>query len=138
MTLAHRITVIDAERQSATELSRHDPLTGLANRRAFDAFLLASFNLSRRHGHALALLSIDIDHFKSYNDAFGHPAGDALLKDLSIILSSHARETDLVARLGGEEFGIILPETDAEGARVLAERVRAEVEQATQFRRPLT
>jgi diguanylate cyclase (GGDEF)-like protein len=138
LTLAHRITVIDAARLSAAELARHDPLTGLTNRRAFDAFLLESFNLSRRHGHALALLLIDIDHFKSYNDAFGHPAGDALLKELSVILSSLARETDLVARLGGEEFGIVLPETDAGGARVFAERVRTEVEQATQFKRALT
>ncbi len=138
LTLAHRITVIDAERRSAAELSRHDPLTGLANRRAFDSFLFESFNLSRRHGHALALLLIDIDHFKSYNDVFGHPAGDALLKDLSVILASLARATDLVARLGGEEFGIVLPETDMVGARVLAERVRAEVAQATQFRRQVT
>lgn len=138
LALAHRITVIDAERQAVAELSRHDPLTGLANRRAFDAFLLESFHLSRRYGHPLALLSIDIDHFKSYNDVFGHPAGDELLRNLSVILRSLARETDLVARLGGEEFGIILPETDAEGARALAERIRAEMEQATQFRRQVT
>ncbi len=138
LALAHRITVIDAERQSAAELSRHDPLTGLANRRAFDTFLLENFNLSRRHGHSLALLSIDVDQFKTYNDVFGHPAGDALLKGLGVILSSLARETDLVARLGGEEFGIVLPETDVEGACAFAERVRAEVEQATQFRRQIT
>lgn len=138
LALAHRITVIDAERQAAAELSRHDPLTGLANRRAFDAFLLESFHLSRRHGHALSLLLMDVDHFKSYNDVFGHPAGDELLRKLSVILRTVARETDLVARLGGEEFGIVLPETDAEGARVLAERVRAEMEQATQFKRQVT
>ena len=138
VTLAHRITVVDAERQSATELSRHDALTGLANRRAFDAFLHESFQLSRRHAHPAALLLLDIDHFKSYNDAFGHTAGDALLKTLSVILSSLVRETDLVARLGGEEFGIVLPETNMEGARKLAERVRAEVEQAAQFRRRVT
>lgn len=138
VTLAHRITVVDAERQSATELSRHDALTGLANRRAFDAFLRESFQLSRRYTHPAALVLLDIDHFKSYNDAFGHSAGDALLKSLSVILSSLVRETDLVARLGGEEFGIVLPETDVAGARKLAERVRAEVEQATQFRRRVT
>lgn len=138
LTLAHRITIIDAERQSATRLSRHDPLTGLANRRAFDSFLLENLNLSRRHGHALALLMVDIDDFKSYNDIFGHPAGDALLKSLSAVLSSLARETDLVARLGGDEFGIVLPETDAAGARVLAERVRAAVEGSTQCRRQVT
>ena len=138
VTLAHRITVIDAERESARELSRHDPLTGVANRRAFDAFLLESFKLARRHAHPMALLSLDIDHFKSYNDAFGHPAGDALLKDLSGILCSLVRETDLVARLGGEEFGIVLPETNAEGARKLAERVRTGVEHADRFRRQVT
>ena len=138
MLLAHRITLIDAERRVATELSRHDPLTGLANRRAFDSFLLESLNLAKRHGHALSLMLFDIDRFKSYNDAYGHPAGDELLKGMGILLASVTRDTDLVARIGGEEFAIALPETDLAGAYVLAERARAEVERSSLFKRRVT
>jgi len=138
MMLARRIDAMDAERTAATELSRHDALTGLANRRAFDDFLLESFNLARRHRHALSLVLLDVDRFKSYNDAFGHPAGDELLRTLAGLLQCVGRETDLVARIGGEEFAIVLPETDLEGAEALAERVRAAVERSTSFRRPVT
>lgn len=138
MLLASRITAMDAERTAATELSRHDALTGLANRRAFDAFLLENFNLARRHRHALSLLLLDIDRFKSYNDAYGHPAGDELLRTLAGLLLSVGRETDLPARIGGEEFALVLPETDLAGAEALAERVRAAVERSTSFRRPVT
>jgi len=138
MMLASRINAMDAERTAATELSRHDALTGLANRRGFDAFLLESFNLARRHRHALSLVLLDVDRFKSYNDAFGHPAGDELLRTLAGLLLSVGRETDLAARIGGEEFAIVLPETDLEGAEALAERVRAAVERSTSFRRPVT
>jgi diguanylate cyclase (GGDEF)-like protein len=138
LLLAHRIAAIEAERNLATRISLHDPLTGLANRRAFDVFLLESFNLAKRHQHAMSLMLLDIDRFKSYNDEFGHPAGDELLKRISMLLSSQARETDLVARIGGEEFAIGLPETDLEGARVIAERIRAEVELSRLFRRTVT
>lgn len=138
LLLAHRIELIDAERTFATEMSLHDPLTGLANRRAFDSFLFEAFSLAKRHGHALSVSLLDIDHFKSYNDGYGHPAGDELLKSLGRLLSSVARETDMVARIGGEEFAIALPETDLDGARVISERVRAEVERSAIFRRAIT
>ena len=138
MLLAHRIMLIDAERNAAMELSRHDPLTGLANRRAFDSFLLEKFNLAKRHGHALSLMLLDIDRFKSYNDAYGHPAGDELLRAVGILLSSLARKTDLAARVGGEEFAIVLSETDLAGAHILAERARTEVERSSLFRRRVT
>ena len=138
LLLAHRIAVIDAERTLATEMSLHDPLTGLANRRAFDAFLHETFSLAKRHGHALSLALLDIDHFKSYNDDYGHPAGDQLLKSFAGLLTSVARETDLVARIGGEEFVIALPETELAGARAIAERLRAEMEQSALFRRTVT
>ena len=138
LLLAHRIALIDEEKTFATEMSLHDPLTGLANRRAFDAFMRESFSLARRHHHPLSLAMLDIDHFKSYNDEYGHPAGDELLKALGKLLCSVARETDLVARVGGEEFAIALPETDLAGARVIAERVRAEMERSALFRRTVT
>lgn len=138
LLLAHRIALIDAERTVATEMSLHDPLTDIANRRAFDSFLFESFSLARRHKHPLSLAMLDIDHFKLYNDDYGHPAGDELLKSLARLLSSVARETDLVARIGGEEFAIALPETDLAGARVIAERVRMEMERSVFFRRTVT
>jgi diguanylate cyclase (GGDEF)-like protein len=138
MVLAHRVIAIDAERAKATELSRHDSLTGLANRRAFDDFILESFRLARRHARPLALLMLDVDHFKHYNDTFGHPAGDEALRITARLLSIHARETDLVARIGGEEFAIVLPETDIAGALLLAERIREEVEQSASYRRRMT
>ena len=138
IVLARRITLIDAERSAATELSLHDPLTGLANRRAFDSFLLSSLNLAKRHHHALSLILLDIDWFKSYNDHFGHPAGDELLKSIARLLASIARGTDLVARVGGEEFAIALPETDLAGAHAIAERIRAEMERSPLSRRPVT
>lgn len=138
LLLAHRIALIDAERTLATEMSLRDPLTGLANRRAFDSFLIESFNLAKRHRHQMSLAMLDIDRFKSYNDDYGHPAGDELLKLVARLLSSVARETDLVARVGGEEFAVALPETDLAGARVIAERMRTEMERSGLFRRTVT
>jgi diguanylate cyclase (GGDEF)-like protein len=138
LLLAHRIAASDAERDLATRMSLRDPLTGLANRRAFDSFLAESFSLAKRHHHPMSLMILDIDRFQSYNDELGHPAGDELLKSIGMLLSSQARGTDLVARIGGEEFAIALPETDLAGARVIAERVRAEVERSRLFRRTLT
>ena len=137
LILARRIEILDAERTAATLMSRHDALTGLANRRAFDAFLLEAFNRARRYGRQLSLLTIDIDHFKSYNDSFGHPAGDEVLRGAARVLAHVARESDLVARLGGEEFAIVLPETGVVGAYALAERVRESVA-ALKLRRVVT
>jgi diguanylate cyclase (GGDEF)-like protein len=138
LLLAHRMSVMDAERVAATELSRHDPLTGLLNRRAFDVSLDQLFRLAKRHVRPLSLLMLDVDNFKSYNDTFGHPAGDELLQRLAELLGKHPRATDLVARVGGEEFAMLLPETELPGALVLAERVRRDVERYPGFRRPMT
>jgi diguanylate cyclase (GGDEF)-like protein len=137
LTLARRIEILDAERTRATIMSCHDPLTGVANRRAFDAFLLEAFNRARRYHRPLSLLTIDVDEFKSYNDTFGHPAGDAVLTAVAAVFIGVARDTDLVARIGGEEFAIVLPETVASGARALAERVREKVTEIA-LHRPVT
>ncbi|MGQ0641319.1 MAG: sensor domain-containing diguanylate cyclase [Gemmatimonadaceae bacterium] len=109
------------------ELSLTDQLTGLANRRAIDQKLAEEIQLAVRHSTPLSLLLLDVDHFKQYNDAFGHPAGDEVLRTVGKVLQSHSRATDCAARWGGEEFAVLLRHTGADGARVVAERMRQAV-----------
>jgi len=104
--------------------ARTDPLTGLGNRRVFDERVLAEVARSRRHGRPLALLMFDLDHFKQVNDRFGHLVGDDLLALFGSILREDLRASDLPCRYGGEEFLIIAPETSAERAQIVAERIR--------------
>jgi diguanylate cyclase (GGDEF)-like protein len=104
-----------------------DPLTGVANRRVFFERLDAELARSRRHGNALSLLMVDVDHFKSINDRHGHQVGDVVLADIATGLRDTLRTADVVARYGGEEFSIILPETGLEEATRAAERVRAAI-----------
>jgi diguanylate cyclase (GGDEF)-like protein len=101
-----------------------DALTGVPNRRAYDQKLTEEFSRAKRTGAPLSLLLIDIDHFKEYNDKFGHPAGDTALQSVARVLMSSLRPYDFLARYGGEEFVIILPSTDLTDAIVVAERVR--------------
>ncbi|WP_070273338.1 sensor domain-containing diguanylate cyclase, partial [Duganella sp. HH101] len=107
-----------------------DHLTGLSNRRAF--FEAAELELARRQQsrRPLSLLMVDADHFKRINDAHGHPAGDAVLRRLAATMQRLCREVDVVARLGGEEFALLLPGVDQGAALAVAERLRAEVAQA--------
>jgi len=115
-----------------------DGLTHLKNRRAFETRLDEELSRARRTRMPLSLLMADVDHFKSFNDQFGHPAGDRVLRNVSRLLEGNARSTDFVARYGGEEFVLLLPNTDESGAMVLAERMRRAVEQGTWLERPIT
>ncbi|GAA0701918.1 hypothetical protein GCM10009104_33990 [Marinobacterium maritimum] len=110
-------------------LATTDPLTGLCNRRAFIERLHKEQRLSQRLQHESALMMIDFDHFKQINDQYGHQAGDDVLQHFAHMATGCLRETDLLGRLGGEEFALLLPGTDLEGALHLAERIRACLEQ---------
>ncbi len=117
------------ERQNALLLERAstDGLTGLSNRRHFDEVLNLAMQTASLKNQWLSLILLDVDHFKHYNDDFGHLAGDDVLRSLAETLRSHARIEDLVARYGGEEFAVILPETGEAAARSFAEKLRTEV-----------
>jgi len=109
------------------ELTRQDGLTGLFNRRAMAERIQELHALARRHGSPYAVILLDIDHFKLYNDSQGHPAGDEVIRGIAGALRESIRSTDAIYRYGGEEFLILLPETEAHGASLVAERVRAVV-----------
>lgn len=115
-------------REELERLSVTDELTGLANRRRLTTELEREIQRSERHKRTCAVLMLDVDKFKHFNDTYGHPAGDAVLKRLAQVLRDSVREVDTVARYGGEEFLVILPETATEGAAVMAERIRANTE----------
>ncbi len=117
---------LEAERANALT----DPLTGAPNRLAFDQRMEAEFARWQRHGHPLSLVVMDIDHFKRINDTFGHKAGDRALKAIVQALRQHVRGSDFMARVGGEEFVLILPDTDLEGAERVAEKIRAGIERS--------
>ncbi len=105
-----------------------DPLTGCVNRRALENRLRSDWRLAKRRGSHVAVVAIDLDHFKSINDSRGHPVGDLVLQQLAGIMKATARDTDTVARLGGDEFIIVLPDTGWEGAVTFAERLRRRVQ----------
>jgi len=114
------------------EMALRDGLTGLFNHRYFQESFEAELSRAKRHNHPVGLLFIDVDHFKTYNDKHGHPAGDRLLRRLAEVLlggrvsglPAQTRASDIVARYGGEEFVIVLPETNLEGSVIKAERIR--------------
>jgi len=107
-----------------------DGLTGLVNHRTFQTRFDEALQLANRYEKKVAFVLTDIDHFKSVNDTYGHLVGDQVLKGVAAILRRGARDTDVVARYGGEEFCLVVPETDTAGAKVIAERIRKEVQAA--------
>jgi diguanylate cyclase (GGDEF)-like protein len=120
------------------ELSLTDPLTGIYNRRYFDLFLRNEVNRSLRVGHGLALILLDIDHFKAYNDTYGHQAGDKVIHNVARSMQEGRRGTDVAARIGGEEFTLILPETRADGAQTVAEKIQDVIRSSSTFEHPIT
>jgi len=106
-----------------------DGLTGIHNKRYLMESLEREIPRARRHQRPLSLVMFDIDHFKNVNDSFGHLAGDYVLKELAGVVKSRLRPDDVLGRYGGEEFGVILPETTKEGAEIIAEELRALVEE---------
>lgn len=110
------------------EEARTDPLTGLLNRRGFDEHAAREFAHAGRDGSEIALATLDIDHFKNVNDEWGHLVGDRVLANLARLLAAESRGIDVAARLGGEEFAVLMPGCDAAGAEALIDRVRAGLE----------
>lgn len=120
-----RLTAINERLQS---LSTTDGLLGIANRMSFDKRINYEFQRAIRYGKPLALLILDLDHFKRVNDTHGHPFGDLVLKSIADVLVDSVRQVDFVARYGGEEMVVGLPETNADQAMIVAERIRSRVE----------
>ena len=129
------LAVANAQLQA---LATTDGLTGLKNHRAFQEFLQMEFQRAIRHPAPFSVILLDVDNFKDYNDAFGHPAGDEVLKAVAQALKQEARRSDLAARYGGEEFVLVLPDTDSAGALVTAERLRQGVEALDHLHHPVT
>jgi len=111
------------DQQRLAALAMHDPLTGLYNRRGFYGYVRQWASWSTRYGHPLGVLLVDIDRFKSINDAYGHPRGDDALRVISAALCQAVRTSDVVGRYGGDEFAILAPETDAEELVLLMDRI---------------
>jgi two-component system cell cycle response regulator len=128
--LARTIRELEASRRALAEQATTDPLTRLKNRRAFYQEGKHSLALSLRNNTPMSLMLLDLDHFKQINDTYGHQAGDKVLIAIAGLLARMSRAVDTVARVGGEEFAIVLPGTGRDGATVLAERIRTTIEKA--------
>ncbi len=126
--VAERTEALEQKIKQVEELSVTDPLTGIFNRKRFNEELSVEIERVKRYSGFLALIMFDIDHFKEINDAYGHAVGDAVLVELTSLVGSLIRKADVFSRWGGEEFLILLPETDLDGAEKMAEKLRASVE----------
>ncbi len=123
----HKVGVLN---ERLSELAHTDALTGLYNRRAYDQELAREWRRVQRNGAALSVLLIDADHFKSINDQHGHAVGDRVLQALAALIQRSAREIDVAARIGGEEFAVLLSDTGATSALNVAERIRSQIAQS--------
>lgn len=121
---------LERANEQLAKLSMTDLLTGLLNRGTWENLVDAEFERFRRYGQATSLVMFDIDFFKKVNDAHGHLAGDEVIKHTAETARSNLRQSDSIGRYGGEEFGVVLPETDAEGARIICERIRDTIEKS--------
>jgi len=117
--------------KQAIEAATKDPLTGVGNRAAMDASIAREIDLATRHNQPLCLLTIDIDHFKNVNDTYGHSTGDCVIKAVTEAATLAMRTSDMIFRYGGEEFVIILSNTAAIGAMLMAERLRKQIEETS-------
>ena len=126
--LARTIHELEVSKVALAEQATTDSLTRLKNRRMFYSQSEQNLATCRRHGHDMSVLLLDIDHFKKVNDTYGHHSGDEVLVRIAQLLSGIARHGDTVARFGGEEFAVLLPETNRLGAAVMAQRIRAVIE----------
>ncbi|HPT44454.1 MAG TPA: diguanylate cyclase [Candidatus Rifleibacterium sp.] len=129
LTMANQAAVV-IEKARLYNLATIDGLTGLVVRRHFQAKIEEEYRRARRYNKPLTYLMTDIDHFKKFNDTYGHQTGDMVLREVARIVRGSVRDTDIAARYGGEEFAVILPETEPEGAMLFAERLRQSVEAA--------
>lgn len=127
-SLIHENDKLERANTRLGHLADHDTLTGVCNRRAFERILIENLGKARQAGGTLSIILIDIDRFKQYNDSFGHPAGDEMLKWLAGLMTHNIRKEDTVARVGGEEFVIILPEVEHAQSIQFGERLRKIVE----------
>lgn len=114
---------------SLAEANRRDGLTGIYNRHFLEESFAKEFNRVRRYGGTMSLIMLDVDNFKTINDTFGHLAGDEVLRSMANMLNTALRQVDTLGRYGGEEFGVLLPATDLNGAHVVAEGVRKKIEE---------
>jgi diguanylate cyclase (GGDEF)-like protein len=127
--LHDKLLKLEDANATISRLARTDELTGLHNRRSFQQIFTLARNAALRHNHPLSLISIDLDHFKVVNDTLGHSVGDLVLKEFAKLMQEEVRAEDIVVRLGGEEFLILLPHADSTAATALAERIRTAFEQ---------
>jgi len=123
--LARRVRT---QNQTLAALSSIDGLSRLLNRRHWESVVASEFQRCRRIGHPSSVMMIDIDHFKAINDRHGHPVGDEVIRNVAELMRGALRLHDVAGRYGGEEFGVVLPGTGAEGAQLIAERIRARIE----------
>jgi diguanylate cyclase (GGDEF)-like protein len=139
MLQASQLARIFLEKAELQQQAITDPITNLKNFRYFESCLGTELERAKRHNRPLGLLMIDIDHFKEYNDSEGHPQGNSILFKISRLFEKHLRNFDVVCRYGGEEFSVILPDTDLKSSELVAERLRSAVEKEfSKDKKPIT